>query len=93
MEERDSMDALDAVGDSQLSYSADIDSESNSSSTRCSSSSSSKTVSLHMYSLNCSCIRTFQKEKNNYKNNRGLFGELENRIMGEKAIEEPTLEN
>ena len=25
-----------------------------------------------------------QKEKNNYKNNRGLFRELENRIMGEK---------
>ena len=27
-------------------------------------------------------MRIFQKEKNNYKNNRGLFWELENRIMG-----------
>ena len=29
-------------------------------------------------------MRIFQKEKNNYKNNRGLFWELENRIMGGK---------
>ena len=40
------MDALDAVEDSQLSYSADTESESNSSSTCCSSSSSTKTGSL-----------------------------------------------
>ena len=46
MEEHDRMDALDSVGDSQLSYSADTESESNSSSTCCSSSSSTKTVSL-----------------------------------------------
>ena len=29
-------------------------------------------------------MRKFQKEKNNYKNNRGLFWELENGIMGRK---------
>ena len=29
-------------------------------------------------------MRTFQKEKNYYKNNRGSFWELENRIMGRK---------
>ena len=29
-------------------------------------------------------MRKFQKEKNYYKNNRGLFWELENRIMGRK---------
>ena len=29
-------------------------------------------------------MRKLQKEKNNYKNNRGLFQELENRIMGRK---------
>ena len=46
IEEHDRMDALDSVGDSQLSYSADTESESNSSSTCCSSSSSTKTVSL-----------------------------------------------
>ena len=46
MEEHDRMGTLDSVGDSQLSYSADIESESNSSSTCCSSSSSTKTVSL-----------------------------------------------
>ena len=46
MEEQDHMDALDSVGDSQLSYSTDTESESNSSSTCCSSSSSTKTVSL-----------------------------------------------
>ena len=40
------MDALDAVEDSRLSYSADTESESNSSSTCCSSSSSTKTGSL-----------------------------------------------
>ena len=89
MEEHDSMDALDAVGDSQLSYSADIESESNSSSTCCSSSSSTTAVNLHtLIVLASECFR-----KKNYKNNRGLFGELENRIMGGRAIEEPTLEN
>ena len=41
MEERDRMDTLDSVMDSQLSFSADTESESNSS-----SSSSTKTVSL-----------------------------------------------
>ena len=46
MEDHDSMDALDAVGNRQLSYSADTESESNNSSTCCSSSSSTKTVSL-----------------------------------------------
>ena len=46
MEERDHMDTLDSVMDSQLSFSADTESESNSSSTCCSSSSSTKTVSL-----------------------------------------------
>ena len=46
MEDHNSMDALDVVGDRQLSYSADTESESNSSSTCCSSSSSTKTVSL-----------------------------------------------
>lgn len=46
MEDHDSMDALDAVGNRQLSYNADTESESNSSSTCCSSSSSTKTVSL-----------------------------------------------
>ena len=46
MEEHDRMDALDSVGDSLLSYSADTESESNSSSTCCSSSLSTKTVSL-----------------------------------------------
>ena len=58
MEKHDRMDALDSVGDSQLSYSADTESESNSSSTCCSSSSSTKTVSLldHLraYSINVS---------------------------------------
>ena len=51
MEERDRMDTLDSVRDSQLSFSADTESESNSSSTCCSSSSSTKTVSLldHLY--------------------------------------------
>ena len=39
MKEHDRMDALDSVGDSQLSYIADTESESNSSSTCCSSSS------------------------------------------------------
>ena len=29
-------------------------------------------------------MRKLQKEINNYKNNRGLFWELENRIMGRK---------
>ena len=29
-------------------------------------------------------MRKFQKEKNYYKNNRGSFWELENRIMGRK---------
>jgi len=29
-------------------------------------------------------MRMFQKAKNNYKNNRGLFWELESRIMGGK---------
>ena len=57
-ESYDSMDALDDVGDSQVSHNAepstadDTESESNSSSTCCSSSSSIKTVSaldhLHM---------------------------------------------
>ena len=42
MEEHDRMEALDSVGDSQLSYSADTKSETNTSS----SSSSTKTVSL-----------------------------------------------
>ena len=92
MEERDRMDTLDSVRDSQLSFSADTESESNSSSTCCSSSSSTKTVSLldpllhqhtHTY-FNGSCMRTFQKEKNYYKNNRRSFWELENRIMGRK---------
>ena len=46
MEDHDSMDALDAVGDRQLSFSADTESESNSSSTCGSSSLSTKTVSL-----------------------------------------------
>ena len=46
MEERDRMDTLDSVRDSQLSFSADTESENNSSSTCCSSSSSTKTVSL-----------------------------------------------
>ena len=44
MEERDRMDALDNVGDSQLPYSADTESESNSSNTCCSSSLSTMTV-------------------------------------------------
>ena len=92
MEERDRMDTLDSVRDSQLSFSADTESESNSSSTCCSSSSSTKTVSLldrllhqHIY-INGSCMRKFQKENNYYKNNRGSFWELENRIMGRKKI-------
>ena len=88
MEERDRMDTLDSVRDSQLSFSADTESESNSSSTCCSSSSSTKTVSLldrllHQH-FNGSCMRKFQQEKNYYKNNRGSFWELENRIMGRK---------
>ena len=88
MEERDRMDTLDSVRDSQLSFSADTESESNSSNTCCSSSSSTKTVSLldrlfHQH-FNGSCMRKFQKEKNYYKNNRGSFWELENRIMGRK---------
>ena len=90
LEEHDRMDTLDSVGDSQLSYSADTESESNSSSTCCSSS-STKIVSLldrllhqHTTYFNGSCMRKFQKEKNYYKNNRGLFWELENRIMGRK---------
>ena len=88
MEERDRMDTLDSVRDSQLSFSADTESESNSSSTCCSSSSSTKTVSLldrllHQH-FNGSCMRKFQKEKNYYKNNRGSFWELENRLMGRK---------
>ena len=45
-ESHDSVDTLDAVGDSQLLYSADTKSENNSSSTCCSSSSSTETVSL-----------------------------------------------
>ena len=93
MEERDCMDTLDSVRDSQLSFSADTESESNSSSTCCSSSSSTKTVSLldrllHTY-FNGSCMRKFQKEKNYYKNNRGSFWELENRIIGRKNICRP----
>ena len=52
------MNALDNVGDSQMSYSADTESESNSSSTCCSSSSSTKSVSLldrlRAYSINIS---------------------------------------
>ena len=91
MEEHDRMDTLDSVGDSQLSYSADTECESNSSSTCCSSSSSTKTVSLldcllhqHTYNYtycNGSCMRKFQEENYYYKNNRGSFWELENRIM------------
>ena len=88
MEEHDRMDTLDSVRDSQLSFSADTESESNSSSTCCSSSSSTKLlVCLIAYSINIhngSCMRKFQKEKNYYKNNRGSFWELENRIMGRK---------
>ena len=87
-EERDRMDTLDSVRDSQLSFSAVTESESNSSSTCCSSSSSTKTVSLldcllHQHT-NGSCMIKFQKENNYYKNNRGSFWELENRIMGRK---------
>ena len=47
-------------------------------------------VCLIAYSINIrtyfngSCMRKFQKEKNYYKNNRGSFWELENRIMGRK---------
>ena len=80
MEEHDRMDTLDSVGDSQLSYSADTESESNS----CSSSSSTKTVSLLDHLLHHgSCMRKFQKEKNNnyYKNNRESFWELENNVL------------
>ena len=93
MEEHDCMDTLDSVGDSQLSYtcSADTESESNSSSTCCSSSLSIRllvcliaySINIHTY-FNGSCMRTFQKENNYYKNNRGSFWELENRIMGRK---------
>ena len=79
-EERDRMNTLDSVRDSQLSFSAVTESESNSSSTCCSSSSYTKTVSL----LDCLLLRKFQKENNYYKNNRGSFWELENRIMGRK---------
>ena len=90
MEERDRMDTLDSVRDSQLSFSADTESESNGSSTCCSSSSSTKSliaysINIHTY-FNGSCMRKFQKEKNYYKNNRGSFWELENRIMGRKKI-------
>ena len=98
------MDALDSVGDSQLSYSADTESESNSSSTCCSSSSSTKTVSL-LDRLRAPTPSTLvrkwkidvnsappqgkkrasgQEEKIYYKNNRGSFWELENRIIGRK---------
>ena len=88
MEERDRMDTLVSVRDSQLSFSADTESESNGSSTCCSSSSSTKSliaysINIHTY-FNGSCMRKFQKEKNYYKNNRGSFWELENRIMGRK---------
>ena len=88
MEERDRMDTLNSVRDSQLSFSADTESESNGSSTCCSSSSSTKSliaysINIHTY-FNGSCMRKFQKEKNYYKNNRGSFWELENRIMGRK---------
>ena len=93
LEERDRLDTLDSVRDSQLSFSADTESESNSSSTCCSSSSSTKTVSLldrllhqhtYVYYFNGSYMIKCQKEKNYYKNNRGSFWELENRIMGRK---------
>ena len=40
-------------------------------------------INIHTY-FNGSCMRKFQKEKNYYKNNRGSFWELENRIMGRK---------
>ena len=40
-------------------------------------------INIHIY-FNGSCMRKFQKEKNYYKNNRGSFWELENRIMGRK---------
>ena len=73
MEERDRMDTLDSVRDSQLSFSADTESESNGSSTCCSSSSSTKSliaysINIHTF-FNGSCMRKFQKEKNYYKNN------------------------
>ena len=53
MEEHDCMDALDSVGESQLSYSADTGSESNSNSTCCSSSLSTKTISLSLLDRLC----------------------------------------
>ena len=40
-------------------------------------------INIHTYFIG-SCMRTFQKENNYYKNNRGSFWELENRIMGRK---------
>ena len=93
MEERDRMDTLDSVRDSQLSFSADTESESNSSSTWHAAAVHRLLrllVCLIAYSINIiiyingSCMRKFQKEKNYYKNNRGSFWELENRIMGRK---------
>ena len=104
MEEHDRMDALDSVGDSQLSYSAGAESESNSSSTCCNSTSSTKTVSLHdrlraptpltlarkrKIGVNSAPNQwkkraSGQEENIYYKNNRGSFWELENRIIGRK---------
>ena len=95
MEEHDRMDALDSVGDSQLSYSADTESESNSSSTCCSSSSSTKAVSLldRLCAPTPSTLARKRKSREEtgvrtgekfYKNNRGSFRELQSRIVGGK---------
>ena len=72
------MDALDAVEDSQLSYSADTESESNSSSTCCSSSSSTKTGSLldHLRTTTPSTLARKRKIGVNSALSDGLFWEL-----------------
>ena len=90
MEEHDCMDTLDSVRDSQLSCSADTESESNSSIAAAHAAAVHRLlrllVCLIAYSVNGSCMRKFKKEKKYYKNNRGSFWELENRIMGREKI-------
>ena len=89
MEERDRMDTLDSVRDSQLSFTLNLRAIAAAHAAavhrllRLLVCLIAYSINIHTY-FNGSCMRKFQKEKNHYKNNRGSFWELENRIMGRK---------
>ena len=89
-----SMNALDCVGDSQVSHSADTKSESNSNSTSCTSSSSTNTLSvldhlrvptlLTLGSPSCAYsidISVKVKENNNYKSMRENYAIMKKGIV------------